>query len=157
MKIILTIILLLLSPLTTSSAQKPEWQSIEEILSKVTEVDNLVYLIPATQRCSALSLFMSTILEDVNEELSNSFDVFYETHFDYSIQLSIAYDTQNTGDADMGKITSQTMAAIHLMVVGYTNWANQNYIGTGENTGDPEFQEEISTCTAILNSYQASQ
>jgi hypothetical protein len=103
-------------------------------------------MIYVSQRCYGALSFIGVSFEKANSEVSERYMLQASKSLEIGARFSSAYETQ-TGQQQSIEAYER---GLKLMVKQYTDWANDNYISSGENTNS-NMQGDLRACIQFLS------
>lgn len=144
----------------TAYSQEPERLSVQDLLEKATDTEDITYMSQTFFRCNAIfSVLIEIVQRGLGEEGKERLEAFENA---ISINLGLAIQVSNRIREERGlePFTDEeeieyvmNMARSHMDY--YFEKMNSNYMATGEYfSDDPQLSEEIQSCsemTAVFN------
>lgn len=145
--------------LPLSLAQKPDWISVNDVLSEALneaspEPSKLAY---SFQRCAALDLVLSSLMEEGSPEGAANYLLASSILSQASVLIRANLERQRTGNSpDIEVMSESSLNAIIELQELYWGWANNNYLMNGSYfERDEELQEEMLICRSAAELAQA--
>ena len=141
----------LLSFSIIATAQKPDWVSLDEVIDQFAnqsgeDTSKLTYIY---QRCAALQMTLSTLIEESEPELSNAYLELTSAFSKQAAMLRISSASDSSNES-VERISSTILDVVTELNTLYLTWANNNYLMQGSYfEADDDFQSEIILCGEV--------
>ena len=149
-----TLLALLLLTLTThlSAEERPKLVKLETLTGKYADTQDTSYLITAYQRCSALYISTSAILESRSPKASTLYEESAGTAMAFSSLLAVAKNIESGGDTDYARALERNTIALEILVPSYAKWFNLNWLEYGSYFEDDKIlSSELTTCQFLMD------
>jgi hypothetical protein len=145
LKLITTLLLILFS--LPSYAEKPDWISVSELLSKAIITKDKNYTSTVHMRCGALTAVIAEISGENNDNYKTFLDV-ADTHFMMSSKYELDVFIARGGKKELFSANSEArVTLIRKLAKKYVDWMDHNWIKTGDHIGsDEQLISEIELC-----------
>jgi hypothetical protein len=149
-----TLLALLLLTFTThlSAEERPKLVKLETLVGKYTDTQDTSYLITAYQRCSALYISTSGILNSRDPDTSAIYEESAGAAMGFSSLLDIAKNMESGGDIDYTHAMGRSSMALEALVPLYVKWFNLNWLEYGSYFEDDKIlSSELTTCQFLMD------
>lgn len=127
-------------------AEKPVWTPIAELLVGSLGKADAMSLADVMTRCTALSMTLSGLTADFSPEMSQLYKDQANRFIEHSLRIESQVKADQTGEAtDLDELSDATREKLKTMVMGYSDWMDDNMAVAG-SLFDREIEMEIDSC-----------
>ncbi|HWK53419.1 MAG TPA: hypothetical protein VNR18_03545 [Hyphomicrobiales bacterium] len=127
-------------------ADKPTWTPIAELLIGSLGKTDAVSLADVMTRCTALSMTLSGLTADFSPEMSQLYKDQANRFIEHSLRIESQVQADQSGEiTDLEELSGATREKLKTMVIGYSDWMDDN-MEAGGSLFDREIEMEIDSC-----------
>jgi hypothetical protein len=127
-------------------AERPIWTPIAELLVGSLGKSDPKSLADVMTRCTALSMTLSGLTSDFSPEMAQLYRDQANRFIEHSIRIDSLDIRQRTGEeANIEQLEEATVAELKTMMVGYSEWMDEN-IADGGSLFDKEIELDMESC-----------
>jgi hypothetical protein len=133
---------------TTSAvlAERPAWTPIAQLLVSSLGQSDPDQLADVMTRCTALSMTLSGVTEDFSQEIAQLYRTQANRFIENALRIESQQYVRNTGkEPDMEALEAAEAEALKTMILGYSQWMDQN-IAEGGSLFDKAIEMDMTSC-----------
>jgi hypothetical protein len=127
-------------------ADRPVWRPIAELLVGSLGQSDPQQLSDVMTRCTALSMTLSGLTEDFSQEQAALYKGQANRFIEHTLRIESQHHRDRTGEEpDMEVLEAATLEELKTMMLGYSQWMDQN-IADGGSLFDKEIEMDMESC-----------